>query len=336
MDTCKEVRNAYDAYHEHKRLGELMQCRSVGELNRYVESGDIRNLIRINEAIHERCFSQIADMVCARKAKAVMLSGPSSSGKTTSANRLATQLRAHKKKPILISLDDYYIDRDKIHPCPDGNLDLEHINTIDTELFRVQIENLLSGKAVKPPRFNFKTGKREWNVGESMQLTEDAVLIVEGLHALNPVLLPTGLENELILKLYVCPMLALDLGSNREMSSDMLRLIRRIARDYKTRDSSVQRTLTMWPSVQYGEKRWILPFREKADVEFNSATIYEWAVMKKYVYPLLLSIGPEESCYKQVAELIELLDYVVAADEDDEIPPTSIVREFIGGNTFYV
>ena len=329
-----EMPNFFSVCKEGERWCELMECQTVADLNTLVKNGRIRELIRVNEALHEKRFSQVADMVCQRGAKAVMLAGPSSSGKTTSANRLATQLRVHGKKPILMSLDDYYIDRDKIAPQPDGSLDLEHINTIDTELFRQQLSQLLSGCSVELPAFNFKTGKREWQ-GESLLLTADSVVIVEGLHALNPVLLPESLESYLVFKLYVSPLLPLNLDDHNRIPSSMLRLLRRTVRDYETRGSSVQRTMSMWDSVRRGEKRWIFPYQENADVIFNSSTLYELAVLKKHIYPLLTAVEPEDSCYEQVRGLVKVLNYVCQADVDDEIPPTSLVREFIGGNSFY-
>ena len=263
-----------------------------------------------------------------------MLAGPSSSGKTTSANRLATQLRVHGKKPILMSLDDYYIDRDQITPGPDGKVDLEHINTIDTMLFKQHLESLLSGNTVEIPVFNFKSGKREWQ-GHKLKLYDDSVIIIEGLHALNPVLLPADLESNLVFKLYVSPLLPLNLDNHNRIPSSLLRLLRRTVRDFETRGASVQKTMEMWDSVRRGEKRWIFPYQEEADVIFNSSTLYELAVLKKHIYPLLTAIEPEESCYEQVRALVKVLNYVLEADVDDEIPPTSLVREFIGGNSFY-
>lgn len=330
----EDMPNFLSVCREGEHWCELMQCQSVADLNDLVENGSIRELIRVNEALHEKRFSQVADMVCSRNAKAVMLAGPSSSGKTTSANRLATQLRVHGKKPILISLDDYYIDRDRIPPGPDGELDLEHINTIDTELFREHLESLLSGRTVELPSFNFKTGKREWN-GNLLSLRDDSVIIIEGLHALNPVLLPNGLDSGLVFKLYVSPLLPLNLDNHNRIPTSLLRLLRRTVRDYETRGSSVQQTMSMWDSVRRGEKRWIFPFQENADVIFNSSTLYELAVLKKHIYPLLTSVQPEDDCYEQVRGLVKILNYVVEANVDDEIPPTSLVREFIGGNSFY-
>ena len=321
-------------YTEGQRWGELMECEDVADLNELTASGSIRELIRVNEALHEKSYSQIADMICQRGAKAVMLAGPSSSGKTTSANRLAIQLRIHGKKPILMSLDDYYRNRDTIPPGPDGKLDLEHINTIDTELFRQHLEALLRGEEVEIPSFDFKSGYRQWK-GHKLHLTEQSVIIVEGIHGLNPILLPKGLEEHLIFRLYVSPLLPLDLDNHNRIPSSYLRLLRRIVRDYETRGSSVQRTLSMWESVQQGEKKWIFPFQENADVIFNSSTLYELPVLKKHIFPLLTAVEPNDEYYDDVRGIVKVLNYILEADVDDEIPPTSLVREFIGGNSFY-
>lgn len=319
---------------EGERWCELMGCETVADLNEYINNGRIRELIRVNEALHEKRFSQVADMVCSRGAKVIMLAGPSSSGKTTSANRLATQLRVHGKKPVLMSLDDYYIDRDRIVPGPDGKIDFEHINTIDTELFREHLQILLTGGEVILPCFNFKLGKRQW-LTMPVRLEANSIVIVEGLHALNPVLIPQGLNESLVFKLYVSPLLPLNLDDHNRIPTSVLRLVRRTVRDYESRGSSVQQTMAMWDSVRRGEKRWIFPYQESADVIFNSSTLYELAVLKKHIYPLLIQIQPEESCYESVRALVKILNYVDQADVDDEIPPTSIVREFIGGNSFY-
>ncbi|MBO5050443.1 MAG: hypothetical protein J6C41_08480 [Oscillospiraceae bacterium] len=330
----EEMPNFMTVSNEGARWCELMGCETVADLNTLVESGKIRELIRVNEALHEKRFSQVADMVCQRGAKFVMLAGPSSSGKTTSANRLATQLRVHGKAPILMGLDDYYIDRDLIKPGPDGTIDLEHINTIDTDLFRENLADLLAGKEVEIPTFDFKTGSRVWK-GHKMTLRENTVIIVEGLHALNPVLLPKDVDTTKIFKLYVSPLLPLNLDDHNRIPTSYLRLLRRTVRDFEARGATVARTMSMWDSVRRGEKRWIFPFQEQADLIFNSSTLYELAVLKKHIYPLLDAVQPEEDCYDQVRSIVKVLNYVLEADVDDEIPPTSLVREFIGGNTFY-
>ncbi len=334
VSSYRESPNFFSMSSESKAWGELMGCETVADLNELVASGRIRELIRVNEALHEKKFSQIADEICKRGAKAVMLAGPSSSGKTTSANRLATQLRVHGKTPILMSLDDYYIDRDKIAPGPDGKIDLEHINTIDTQLFGEQLSALLKGEEVEIPTFSFKLGKRVW-VGHKLRLDEHSVIIVEGIHGLNPMLLPKELDPKLVFRMFVSPLLPLCLDYHNRIPTSYLRLLRRTVRDFETRGSSVQRTLSMWDSVRRGEERWIFPYQENADVIFNSSTLYELAVLKKHIYPLLTVIESSDECYDQVRAMVKILNYVYEADVDDEIPPTSIVREFIGGNSFY-
>ena len=321
-------------YADGKDWCELMDCETVADLNGLVDTGRVRELIRVNEALHEKHFSTIADMICERGSKAVLLSGPSSSGKTTSANRLATQLRVHGKAPVLMSLDDYYIDRELLTPEPDGSYDLEHINTIDVPLFREHLSALLRGEEVELPSFHFASGKREWK-GHKLKLKDNTVIIIEGLHALNPELLPREIPTQLIFKMFVCPLLPLNLDDHNRIAASYLRLLRRIVRDFETRGASVQRTLSMWGSVQRGEIRWIFPFQENADVIFNSSTLYELAVLKTHIFPLLTAIGPEDECYDEVRAIVKILNFVHAADVDDEIPPTSVVREFIGGNTFY-
>ena len=334
VSVYRHMPNFFNIYSEGERWSELMGCETLADLNELVENGKIRELIRVNEALHEKRFSQIADMICERGARAVMLAGPSSSGKTTSANRLAIQLRVHGKSPILMSLDDYYIDRDKIAPGPDGKIDLEHINTIDTELFGQHLKALLKGDEVEIPTFSFKLGKRVWN-GHKMKLQDNSVIIVEGIHGLNPSLLPDDLDPKLVFRVYASPLLPLNFDYHNRIPTSTLRLLRRTVRDFESRGASVQRTLDMWDSVRRGEERWIFPYQENADVIFNSSTLYELAVIKKYIYPLLVQVPPSDECYEQVRAMVGLLNYVREADVEDEIPPTSIVREFIGGNSFY-
>lgn len=324
----------FEVFAEGEKWCQLMECENAAQLNELTHSGGIRELIRVNEALHEKRFSQIADSICGGGAKLVMLAGPSSSGKTTSANRLATQLRVHGKKPVLFSLDNYYLDRDQIPIGPDGKRDFEHIDTIDTALFRRNMEELLTGKRIEIPEFNFKTGKREWN-GTFFTMEERTVILVEGIHGLNPILLPEGIGDSLIFRMYVSPLLPLNLDDHNRIPTSYLRLLRRIVRDYETRGTSVQATIAMWESVQRGERRWIFPYQENADVIFNSSTLYELAVLKKHIYPLLQTVTPADECYDEVRSIVRILSFLLEANVDDEIPPTSLVREFVGGNTFY-
>ena len=196
------------------------------------------------------------------------------------------------------------------------------------------MQQLLDGVETELPTFNFKTGRREWR-GHKLRLNPDTVIIVEGLHALNPAMLPKNMEPHLVFRLYVSPLLPLNLDNHNRIPTSLLRLLRRTVRDFESRGSSVQRTMSMWESVRAGEKRWIFPYQENADVIFNSSTLYELAVLKKHIYPLLAAVQPEEECYDQVRSIVKILNFVREAEVDDEIPPTSLVREFIGGNSFY-
>ena len=193
---------------------------------------------------------------------------------------------------------------------------------------------LLAGEEVELPSFNFKSGRREW-LGHRLRLHPDSVIIVEGLHGLNPAMLPENFDKNEVFRLYVSPLLPLNLDDHNRIPTSYLRLLRRIVRDYETRGASVQQTLSMWDSVRRGEKRWIFPYQENADVIFNSSTLYELAVLKKHIFPLLTAVEPEDPCYEEVRAIVKILNYVQEADVDDEIPPTSLVREFIGGNSFY-
>ena len=321
-------------FEESDRWGQLMRCASVADLNDMVESGSVRELIRVNEALHEKRFAEIAEQIVKRNARAILLAGPSSSGKTTSANRLCIQLRVLGKTPLLFSLDDYYKDRSLVEPEPDGTFDYEHIKMIDVERFNEDLSALLRGEEVTPPAFDFSTGK-SLPGHRTIRLDENTPLVIEGLHALNPQMLTPEIDRKDVFKLYVSALTTLNLDDHNRIPTSDVRLLRRLVRDYLTRGASVERTLDMWGSVQRGAQRWIFPYQESADAIFNSALVYELAVLKKHIFPLLQSVDPGSACYDQVRSIIKFLNYVQDAPVEDEIPPTSILREFIGGNTFY-
>lgn len=318
---------------ESDKWGRLMHVANAVDLNRRVENGSIRELIRVNEALHEKTYARVADEIIARRAKAVMLAGPSSSGKTTSANRIATQLRADGLDPVMLSLDDYYIDRDRIPRDENGEMDLEHINTLDIPRFNSDLALLLDGCEAEIPRFNFKTGKRE-PAGAVLKLHRDQPLIIEGIHALNPLMLGNCDPNS-VFRIYVSALTTLNLDDHNRIRTTDLRLLRRLVRDYETRNASMEHTLGMWASVRRGEARWIFPYQENADRILNTTLHYEVAVLKRYVYPLLDAVPPESVHYCAARGIVKFLNYFVEAAVEDEIPPTSILREFIGGNTFY-
>lgn len=312
--------------------GRLMTASTVHELNRRVENGSIRELVRVNEALHEKNYSRIADEIIERGAKAIMIAGPSSSGKTTSANRIATQLRADGLDPIMLSLDDYYIDRDKMERDENGELDLEHINALDTDRFVKDLRILLSGGEAEIPQFSFINQRRDGFV--PLKLSKDQPLIIEGIHGLNPLMLG-DIDPSSVFRIYVSALPTMNLDDHNRIHTSDLRLLRRLVRDHANRGASMEHTIGMWPSVRRGEARWIFPYQENADRIINTTLHYELSVMKKYIFPLLLEVKPESEHYCAARAILKYLNYVLEADIEDEIPPTSVLREFIGGNTFY-
>lgn len=307
---------------------EVPHCLSLAELGAMTEQGSLGKLIRACEEEHHRALSQIADQIARRGIRAVLLAGPSSSGKTTCADRLTARLCSLGLSPVPVSLDDYYIDRDQVRPGPDGELDLEHIDTIDMALFRCHLAALLAGERVALPRFDFTTGRRT-TAGRKLCLGDRSVLIIEGIHGLNPALLPEGIHKGEIFRLYICPEYPLYLDGGEKLDDRDLRLIRRIIRDHRTRGTSLARTLSMWDSVGRGERRWILPYRETADAFFNTALRYEPVFLKSRLLPLL-----EESdacCSSEVMRrIMRLLAPVPGVSDHEDIPQNSILREFIG------
>lgn len=316
------------------KWGNLMHCSTVNELNMMVENKTVRELVRVNEALHEKSYANIADSIVSKKARAVLIAGPSSSGKTTSAHRLATQLRVLGQDPIMLSLDNYYFDRDAIPVDEHGEKDLEHINTLDIERFNRDLAQLLNGNEVETPIFDFLAGKRA-SEGKTLKIASDQPLIIEGIHGLNPTLVGSEVDDSKLFRVYVSALTTLNLDDHNRIRTTDVRLLRRLVRDYETRGASMEKTLSMWPSVRRGEEAWIFPYQERADAIFNTTLVYEIAVLKKYVYPLLRAVPAESAYFAQARDIVKFLNYFLDAEIEDEIPPTSVLREFIGGCTFY-
>ena len=314
---------------EAERWGEILGCPTVAELNEAVMNGGFPEILRIAEALHEKKVAEIADRVADQRheVKIVLIAGPSSSGKTTFAQRLGIQLRVHGIHPVPISLDDYFLDREKTPRDADGNYDFESIHALDLPLFNEHLVQLLAGRPVEPPRYNFKSGRREYP-GKALQVGDRHVLVVEGIHGLNPEL-TAAVSRQHKLLIYISALTQLAIDSHNRISTTDSRLLRRIVRDYQFRGHDALQTLRMWPSVRRGEEVNIFPFQEQADVMFNSALIYELAVLRPYAEPPLSRISPKEPEYLEARKLIGFLRHFRSAPES-MVPLNSILREFIG------
>ncbi|AHM56158.1 phosphoribulokinase/uridine kinase [Peptoclostridium acidaminophilum DSM 3953] len=321
-----------EVFKETQEWARIMDVDSVGELNGIIGNKEYPELIRTVEALHEKKIAKIADMIkCSpEKTRLVLISGPSSSGKTSFARRLLTQLRVNNINPVSISLDNYFVDREDTPLDDEGNYDFESINSIDLELFNEHIELLLSGAEVEMPHFNFKTGKREY-IGDRFKIETDQPIIVEGIHALNRKL-TSAIADTSKFKVYVSALTQLNLDEHNRIPTTDLRLIRRIVRDNHFRGNDALGTLRLWKSVRSGEENNIFPFQEEADIMFNSALVYELAVLKKYAQPLLGQITKEHEVYREAKRLLSFMQYFVPIEDELDIPPTSILREFIGGS----
>lgn len=320
-------------YAQANECSRILQCESAADLNDIIARGDARTFIRVNEALHDRTIAHIAERIIARGARIVFVAGPSSSGKTTFANRLNIHLRVSGKQPVAISLDNYYLNRDRVPLGPDGKPDLECLESIDVPLFNEQLVELLAGREVELPRYSFKTKSREPQ-GMKLSVTEDQILIVEGIHGLND-RLSADIPSELKFRVYVSALTQLNLDGHNRIRTTDVRLMRRMVRDFRSRHTSALETMEMWDKVREGEEKYIFPFQERADVMFNSSLLYEIAVLKKYAYPMLQAIGEDSPYYVRARRLVKFLNYFKDCDAENEIPPTSILREFIGGCTFY-
>lgn len=320
-------------FSEYKRWGKVLNISNVGDLNNYVTNNNISELIKISEALHEKKISQIADRIRKRRkrTKLILISGPSSSGKTTFGKRLAIQLKVAGLSPVNLSLDNYFVDREVTPKDENGEYDFEALEALDVRLFNENLVDLLNGKEVELPKFSFETGTRYYD-GEKLKINGKQVLVVEGIHGLNPKLTPL-IADDSKFRIYISALTSISIDGHNRIPSTDNRLIRRIVRDYKYRNYSAFDTISRWPSVRRGEEKNIFPYQEEADAMFNSALPYELGVLKRYAEPILKEIQPNMLEYSEANRLLKFFSYFRPIC-DDEIPPTSLMREFLGGSTF--
>ena len=331
----KFSKKVFDVLRKSEEWGQMLELSTVGELNNLIAKGDLSEMILVQEAIQEKQIGDIAGMIAADPSKRiVMIAGPSSSGKTTFSHRLSVQLRAHGLKPHPIACDNYFVEREETPKDENGKYNFECLGALDTELFNEHMNRLLAGETVEIPEFNFITGHKEYKGKQILTLGEDDVLVIEGIHCLNDAM-SYGLPAESKFKIYISALTMLNIDEHNRIPTTDGRLIRRMIRDARTRGSSAKNTIDMWPSVRKGEEENIFPYQDSADVVFNSALIYELAVLKQYAEPLLFGIDPEEPEYVEAKRLLKFLDYFVGVDSN-LIPNNSILREFIGGSCFRV
>ena len=323
------------ALKEHSDWCSIMGVRAVGTLNEKVRSGEIVDLINLSEALHERKYADIADQIYARRGsvKIVFIAGPSSSGKTSTSKRLALQCRILGLNPKVIELDNYFVDRELTPRDENGEYDFECLGAMDLKLLGQQLNDLLAGKEVEIPRFDFKEGRKFFE-GNMMRLHEKDILIMEGIHALNPAMIP-DVDASKVFRVYASALTSLSIDENNNISTSDNRMLRRMIRDNRTRGIDPENTISMWQSVRRGENRNIFPFQENSDAIFNSAHIFELPVLKYYAEPLLRRIAPSSPAYTEARRMLKFLSYIVALTpaEIAAIPPTSILREFIDGQT---
>jgi len=327
-----EIPKLTSIFLEYEKWAEIMGVKNVGDINQMIVDKKIRDLINVAEALHEKKIALIAEQFMNSKARIILIAGPSSSGKTTFSKRLTLQLRANGLKPVAISLDDYFVDRDKTPLDENGKPDFESIHALDLELFNQNLLGLLEGKEVEIPKFDFKSGRRVWT-GRKLKISTNQPLVIEGIHGLNE-LLTESIPRELKFKVYVSALTQLNIDDLNRIPTTDTRIIRRMVRDEKFRGHSALDTLRMWPNVRKGEEKYIFPFQEEADVMFNSALVYELAVLKLFAEPLLVQVNNSEPEFSEAMRLLKFLDYFLSITNLDDIPRTSILREFIGMSVF--
>ncbi|TCN70152.1 nucleoside kinase [Acetobacteroides hydrogenigenes] len=322
----------FDVFQEQKDWLKIIDAETIGDLNQTILEGNGGELIKVAEALHEKKVAQIADLIFNRKeVHLALISGPSSSGKTTFSKRLAVQLRVLGLKPVTISMDNYFVDREHTPKDENGNYDFESIYAVDIKQFNTDLTALMNGDTVAIPSFNFETGQRIYK-GHKLKIDNNSIIIVEGIHALNP-MLTSMIDEKKKFKIYLSALTSISMDRHNHVPTTDNRLIRRIVRDARYRNYSAFETIKRWPSVRSGEEKNIFPYQEFADVMFNSALLYELAVLKQHAEPLLREVPPTTYEYAEAHRLLKFLSYFVPLLEE-EIPPTSILREFLGGSSF--
>ena len=325
----------FDIFHEYQQWIDIMGVPTVGDLNRRILDGDASELIKIAEAFHELKISNIARSIAEaneqRGVRMALISGPSSSGKTTFSKRLGVQLRVRGYDPVLIALDDYFVDRDKTPLGEDGKPDFEALEAIDLATLNDHLKRLAKGESVEIPRYDFISGKRQWHE-KPLKLTDRSILIMEGIHALNPKLTPSIADDQKF-KIYISCFTSVAMDNFSRIPTSDNRMLRRTIRDNATRGNDALRTLSMWPSVRHGEEKHIFPYQENADVMFNSSLFYEISVLRALAEPVLREVPDTVPEYAEAKRMLKFLDNFVPI-APDEIPPTSLLREFIGGSSF--
>jgi uridine kinase len=322
----------FGIFKEHHQWQDILGLRTIGDLNETIMNGHSSELIQISEALQEKKIANIADEIAQRKGvKLVLIAGPSSSGKTTTCKRLSVQLAVNGIHPVGISLDDYFLDREQTPKDDKGDYDFEHLHALNLPLLNEQLSALFRGEEVELPRYNFQKGKSEWS-GKKLQLKGNEVLVVEGIHALNPEL-TSEIPNDQIFRVYASALTTILLDNHNYIPTTDNRLLRRIIRDYKYRGVSAQESIRRWPSVRAGENKWIFPFQENADAMFNTAMLFELAVIKSQAEPLLEQVPENSKEHAEAYRLLKFLRYIRPIPET-QIPPTSLLREFLGGSSF--
>lgn len=333
LPVFEENKKLLETLDEYENLHETLHVQTLYKLNRIIKRKKIKEYILLDEALHEKKMAKIADdIVNRKKVKVVLIAGPSSSGKTTFAHRLGIQLRLNGLKPVTISVDNYFVERENNPKDEFGNYDFECIEAIDTKLFNEHILKLLNGEEIDVPTFDFEVGTKRYN-GEKMRLKDDQILVIEGIHCLNDKL-TSLIPKDQKYKIYISCLTVLNLDFNNRISTTDSRLIRRIVRDHQFRGDSALHTLKMWDSVNRGEEKNIFPYQEEADSMFNSSLIYEIAVLKDYAVPLLKEINNTMPEYSEAKKLLSLLEYFESVPSE-YVPTNSLLREFIGGSIFY-